>query len=102
MKILRNTYYEELCACWSVAVRVKECYRWFSEYDFLEPMWDYIFSKEGTPSSISEARTLVERMWSKDKNNKLRGKLGGLTTKIYHLELQVYDLKKELKQKAKQ
>ena len=95
MKILRNTYYEELCACWSVAVRVKECYRWFSEYDFLEPMWDYIFSKEGTPSSISEARTL-------DKNNKLRGKLGGLTTKIYHLELQVYDLKKELKQKAKQ
>jgi len=99
MKIIRDKFYKELSRCWLVDVKAKECYRWFAEYEFLEPMWDYIFSKEGTTSSINEARRCVEKMWSKDKDNKLRGKLGGLTKKIYHLELKVYDLQKQLREK---
>jgi len=75
MKILTNKVFKEYTDCWLIAQRVHQCNRWFSEWGFLEPMWDYIFHRTGTPADIGEAREKTRKLYElelKKIHNKYR------------------------------
>lgn len=70
MKLISNEVYKDLLHFERIGQKAGECSRWFSEFSFLEPMWEYILRNRGF-GDISDFREKARSLYDQFLNGRV-------------------------------